>query len=172
MNTFSGYGGFVSDRNGRSGSAIYLSGGYATIPSAGCPAVQNVMSTTAWIYITSFSGCSGIFNLNSYNFDWFYCAGTQRLYLQTGGAYYSSYVLSTYSWTHLGMVITTGYTYVTFYVNGAFDSTSSMSSVANAGSTCYLSYPSFPYYGYIDDMMFFSTSLSASQMLAVKNYYY
>ena len=174
LDSFSNFAGYVNDRNGRSSSAIYLNGGYATIPSEGCPSANSIMSTAAWVYITAFpSICSGIFYLNNGNFDWFFCNREKRLYLQIdANAIFMNYVLSTNSWVHLGMVINSGSTSLTFYVNGAVDSTTSMTPIRNYGNTCYLAHPDYPFYGYIDDLMFFSTSLTASQMLSVMSYNY
>ena len=157
---------YVTDRNGRLNSAIFLNGGYASIPMNGIWSVKSSFnSTSVWISVTNWpSVCSAIFSFGGY-FDFNFCYSTQRPYLQTSSSNYTmtSY-LSINTWTHLGIVMTNGYTQVSFYMNGYFNSNFSVQSFADYNGAVYLSSPSKPLYAYLDDLMFFRTSLSSSQM--------
>ena len=166
---------YQTDRSGRSNSAISLNrSGYGYIYSVIYGSTQGQLkSMAAWVYINSFSGCQYIFSADStaHYYDWYFCS-SQDVYFRTNNAdYYLAYISSSSTWVHLGMVINSDSTYMTSYRNGYLYSTSYLASFTNYGGHLYLSNPNEPLNGAIDDLMFFATQLSASDMLSVMNYY-
>ena len=156
--------GFVSDRYGRSNSAIYFNNGYASIPTSGLTQTF-FQSTAVWAYYIG-AGCTDILTIESL---WFWCSCGSVLHFHTSNSFDSTYFPPLNTWVHLGTVISNGY--MTLYVNGAVERTYVFSDLYYGGAV-YLAGPDRPFIGYIDDLMIFKTSLSSSQMNAVKNYYY
>ena len=170
MYSLVGFVGFVTDRNGRSNSAIYLSNGYASIPTTGF-SQDSFLTIAVWAYYID-AVCTDILTIGVNLYVWCSCSMYLHFHDNNGSGVNSIYFPPLTTWVHLGTVLTNGI--VTFYVNGAYSSTASYTpgTLSYYGGDIYLAGPARPFVGYLDDLMIFKTPLSSSQMNNVKNYYY
>ena len=162
------------DRNGRSNSAIRFSGGYLLLLSTIYGHTQtNLKSMVAWVLIRTFSGCQYIFSADatSHYFDWYFCNSGDVFFKTSSSDYFLASIPTTYSWVHLSMVINSDCTTMTSYKNGILIRSSTLVSFADYIYSLYISNPNNPFYGSIDDLTFFGTQLSSSDMLSVMNAY-
>ena len=170
---------WVSDRNGRANSALYVNGGYAQI-DANTVSWTGDLSIMAWVYVISQVGFSKLIDCGTQNnleivftLNWPGIGHSWQVF-NGGASFIGNNNVLCCAWQHIAVTQSAGN--VALYTNAVLvASGTSQNPYITAGyGTCWLGkslWNDGNINSYVDDLWFFNRGLSQSEVSTVMNYY-